>query len=147
MKRSVLITFSVLVVIFATETVSASDELLRAAVTDKRLKVRTGKSISRNWSPHPQYEQRPLEKAIPNFQTASRSSILLPDPELLKRQSAPDCQFKSAPSADDDVTLRTIMRLDYEQQCYRQSESILRARMERLQDAIGKTIESLKPSE
>jgi hypothetical protein len=71
--------------------------------------------------------------------------MLVPDPELLKRQPAPDCQFKSAPSADDDVALRTIMRLDYEQQCYRQSESILRARMERLQDAVSKTIESLNP--
>jgi hypothetical protein len=59
--------------------------------------------------------------------------ISLPEPELLERQAAPDCQFKSGTSGD--LALSTIMKLDYELQCYRQSESILRSRMERLQDA------------
>jgi hypothetical protein len=69
--------------------------------------------------------------------------ISLPEPELLERQAAPDCQFKSGTSADNDLALSTIMKLDYELQCHRQSESILRSRIERLQDAVGKTIESL----
>ena len=146
MKRSFLAAFSVVAAIFAAGSVSASDELRRVDVTQKRLTVSTGKStIARYRSVHQQYARSPAENAAPIFQPASRSSMLVPDPELLKRQPAPDCQFKSAPSADDDVALRTIMRLDYEQQCYRQSESILRARMERLQDAVSKTIESLNP--
>ena len=74
---------------------------------------------------------------------ASQRSIALPEPELLVHQAAPDCEFKSAVQTDNDLALR-IIKLDYEQQCYRQSESILRARMERLQDAVSKAIQSLK---
>jgi hypothetical protein len=78
--------------------------------------------------------------------TQSRSaSVSIPEPDLLERQVAPDCEFKSTNQADSDVTLLRIMTLDYERQCYQQSESILRARMERLQDAVKKTIESLNP--
>ena len=76
-----------------------------------------------------------------------QSRIPLPEPELLKRQMAPECEFKSGEQAEGyDVALR-VMKLDFEQQCYRQSESILRARMERLQDAVSKTIESLNRRE
>ena len=32
------------------------------------------------------------------------------------------------------------MKLDYEQQCYRQAEEIVRARLRELQDSIGETI-------
>ncbi len=71
-----------------------------------------------------------------------RPSIPLPEAELLERQVAPDCEFKSTAQADDEAALRTI-KLDFEQQCYRQSELILRARMERLQDAVSKMIESI----
>ena len=69
--------------------------------------------------------------------------VPLPDPELLNRLTAPDCEFKSVAQAADEVALR-IMKLDYEQQCYRQSEFILRARMERLQDAVSKIVPSVK---
>ncbi len=72
----------------------------------------------------------------------SPEDIPVPEPELLNRQAAPNCEFKSAAQANDEVALRA-MKLDYEQQCYRQSESILRARMERLQDGVSKTIEAL----
>jgi hypothetical protein len=69
--------------------------------------------------------------------------VPLPDPELLNRLTAPDCEFKSAAQGADEVALR-IMKLDYERQCYRQSEFILRARMERLQDAVSKIVPSVK---
>jgi hypothetical protein len=72
----------------------------------------------------------------------SPEDIPVPEPELLSRQAAPDCEFKSAAQGNDEVALRA-MKLDYEQQCYRQSESILRARMEHLQDAVRTTIEAL----
>jgi hypothetical protein len=78
--------------------------------------------------------------------TEPQPRIPLPEPELLERQAAPDCEFKSSAPVDDKIAFRA-MKLDYEQQCYRQSESILRARMERLQDAVNKTIESLKRSD
>jgi hypothetical protein len=72
----------------------------------------------------------------------SPEDIPVPEPELLSRQAAPDCEFKSAGQANDEAALRA-MKLDYEQQCYRQSESIIRARMERLQDGVRTTIEAL----
>jgi hypothetical protein len=76
-----------------------------------------------------------------------QSRVPLPEPELLQRQVAPECDFKAAEQADKyDVAFR-VMKLDFEQQCYRQSESILRARMERLQDAVSKTIESINRRE
>ena len=77
---------------------------------------------------------------------APRARVLMPESELLERPAAPDCEFKSDAQADSDAALRA-MKLDYEQQCYRQSEFILRARMERLQDAVRKTVESLKTGE
>jgi hypothetical protein len=72
----------------------------------------------------------------------SPTSVSIPEPGLLEPRTAPDCEFKSAGQADSDTAVR-LMKLDYEQQCYRQPEFILRARMERLQDAVKKTIESL----
>jgi hypothetical protein len=75
-----------------------------------------------------------------------RPNVPLPEAELLEPPTTPDCEFKSATEIDDAAVLRA-MKLDYEQQCYRQSEFILRARMERLQDAVRKTIESVKGQE
>jgi hypothetical protein len=76
-------------------------------------------------------------------QSPSGSVPKIPEPNLLERQAAPDCEFKSAGETNSDLSLR-LMKLDYESQCYRQSEFILRARMERLQDAVKKTLKSVK---
>jgi hypothetical protein len=76
----------------------------------------------------------------------ARPDVSLPEAELLEPPIAPDCEFKSSTDIDDAAALRA-MKLDYEQQCYRQSELILRARMERLQDAVKKTIGSVKGQE
>jgi hypothetical protein len=100
-------------------------------------------SLSSPSSKHtPKHNSQP-RISPPVSERASQSGISLPEPELLEHQAAPDCEFKSAAQADSEIA-RRAMKLDYEQQCYRQSEAILRARMERLQDAVGKTIESLK---
>ena len=54
-------------------------------------------------------------------------------------QSEPDCKFKDALS--NPITAEQMrMKLDYEQQCYRQAEEIVRARLRELQDSIGETI-------
>jgi hypothetical protein len=56
-KRSFLAAFSVVAAIFAAQSVSASDELLRVDVIQKRLTVSTGKStIVRYRSVHQQLE-------------------------------------------------------------------------------------------
>ena len=89
---------------------------------------------------------RPRQRYGAGAGALPRPSIPLPEPELLERQMAPECEFKSTAQADDEVALRA-MKLDYEQQCYRQSEYILRARMERPQDAVSKMIESMNRQE
>jgi hypothetical protein len=56
---------------------------------------------------------------------------LLPDSVLLAPQPEPDCAFKTN---DPDATER--QQLDYERQCYRHAEMIVRNRLQMLQDAI-----------
>jgi TPR repeat protein len=56
---------------------------------------------------------------------------LLPDSVLLAPQPEPDCAFKTN---DPDATER--QQLDYERQCYRHAEMIVRDRLQMLQDAI-----------
>jgi hypothetical protein len=77
---------------------------------------------------------KPVAKA-----SISRSEIPLPDRTLLQRQAEPDCGFRgtvSSPMTAEEV----LQKLDYEQQCYRQAEEIVRTRLRQLQDSIGITI-------
>jgi hypothetical protein len=72
----------------------------------------------------------------------SRSPIPLPDPALLREQSEPDCEFKAAEAKTDER-----MKLDYERQCYRHAEMIVRNRLELLQSSVEKTIKAVKRGE
>ena len=69
--------------------------------------------------------------------------IPLPDEALLKRQAAPDCELRTQPAglSPADVKLATY---DYERQCYRQVEGVVRGRLDALQDAVGETIKAVK---
>jgi hypothetical protein len=61
---------------------------------------------------------------------------------LLERQAAPDCAFRgplSNPATPDE----TRMKLDYEAQCYRQAEFIVRERLLQLQDSVDETIRAV----
>jgi hypothetical protein len=58
---------------------------------------------------------------------------------LLRRQPEPDCAFRG-PVSDPITAEETRQKLDYEQQCYRASERIARARLEKLQDAVREMI-------
>ena len=91
----------------------------------------THRASTEGTSTHHASAERPLS-------TASIREV-----DLLERPVAPDCEFKSSGQADSDVNLQLI-KLDYESQCYRQSESILRARMERLQNDLKKNLKSSK---
>jgi hypothetical protein len=65
------------------------------------------------------------------------------NPALLEPQPAPDCSFKgplSTPPTAEEVR----MKLDYEAQCYRQAESIVRTRLDDLQDAVKSTTGSVR---
>jgi len=73
----------------------------------------------------------------------SRAQIPLPDRALLQRQPEPDCGFRgnlSSPMTAEE----TRQKLDYEQQCYRQSESNVRGRLHGLQDAVEDTIRAVE---
>jgi hypothetical protein len=73
----------------------------------------------------------------------SRAEIPLPDRTLLHRQPEPDCAFRGTVS--NPITAEEILqKLDYEQQCYRQSESNARGRLHALQDAVDDTIRAVE---
>ena len=61
---------------------------------------------------------------------------------MLSRQSEPDCEFKATESKTDER-----MKLDYERQCYRHAEMIVRNRLELLQNSVDTTIKALKRTE
>jgi hypothetical protein len=71
----------------------------------------------------------------------SRTKRLIPRPggALLEKQPEPACDFKSElPDGDDPV----ITILDYERQCYRHAEIIVRGRLDRLQSSTGETVKA-----
>jgi hypothetical protein len=80
----------------------------------------------------------PLKKSSTQH-IATRAKAVAPvipelDPTLLEPASAPDCAFRGTMGNPATVE-ETRMKLDYEAQCYRQAEGIVRARLQRLQDA------------
>jgi BA14K-like protein len=86
----------------------------------------------------------------------ARTHVPLPDQTLLTPPAEFNCEFKAASpdeargqsspgpapaQADPDAALRA--KLDYERQCYRHAEMILRDRLLGLQAAIGETIKAV----
>ncbi len=70
----------------------------------------------------------------------SRPPIPLPAASLLSPQPQPSCEITDA-SADER------QKLDYERQCYRHAEMIVRSRLQLLQGAVDKTISAVDRSE
>ena len=66
----------------------------------------------------------------------SVEEIPRPDRSWLEPQATPDCAFKG-PLSNPMIAEETRIKLDYEQQCYRQAESITRARLQQLQNFIS----------
>jgi len=84
------------------------------------------------------YAKPPAKRMV-----TTRASIPLPDRALLQRQPAPECTFRG-PVSSPPTAEETRQKLDYEQQCYRQSESNVRGRLHTLQDAVGETIKAVE---
>src|SRR5262249_5906196 len=85
----------------------------------------------------------------PNYRSSNRAApartaqIPLPNPVLLQRQAVPDCTFRgqvSTPPTTEEVR----QRLDYEQQCYRQAETIVRERLDQLQHSVHEMIKAVR---
>ena len=77
-------------------------------------------------------------EATPKVRTASRPASPRPHRTLLQPQPAPDCTFRG-PVSSPMTAEETRMKLDYEQQCYRQAEANARARLQQLQDSVSAT--------
>jgi BA14K-like protein len=80
----------------------------------------------------------------------ANASIPLPNPTLLAPPPNFDCSFQAAkvdggepPRAQGDSDAALRRQLDYERQCYRHAEMILRDRLVRLQAAVGETIKAV----
>ena len=71
--------------------------------------------------------------------SGSRSQIPVPGLALLAPQSEPNCEFPTTDSQSDER-----QRLDYERQCYRHAEMIVRARLRLLQRSVAKTIRAIE---
>jgi len=74
-------------------------------------------------------------------ESKSRTPIPLPAAPLLS-QPEPSCEFETADSNADER-----QKLDYERQCYRHAEMIVRSRLQLLQGSVDKTISAVKRSE
>ena len=69
--------------------------------------------------------------------------IPLPEAPLRSPQPKPSCEFETAASSNADAR----QKLDYERQCYRHAEMIVRSRLRLLQDSVEKTISAIQRSE
>jgi hypothetical protein len=74
--------------------------------------------------------------------TESKSSTPIPVPaaSLLSPQPEPSCEIS-------DINADERQKLDYERQCYRHAEMIVRSRLHVLQGAVDKTISAIKRNE
>jgi hypothetical protein len=73
--------------------------------------------------------------------------IPLPDRALLTQPSEFNCEFKPTPLEGAGADAAMPMKLDYEQQCWRHAEIIVRDSLRRLQTAVDGTIKALSRSE
>ncbi len=78
-------------------------------------------------------------KPVPRIDSISTAAIPLPAPARLRRQPEPDYAFRG-PVSYPITAEETRQKLDYRQQCYRQAETIVRARLEQLQDSVQEMI-------
>jgi TPR repeat protein len=69
--------------------------------------------------------------AQPAGDATESTAVILTDSALLAPQPEPDCAFRT-----DDPNATERQQLDFERQCYRHAEMIVRNRLEMLQDAI-----------
>jgi hypothetical protein len=66
--------------------------------------------------------------------------VLFPSPELLEHQSKPNCEI---PPSDRLLgAIPETTQLIYERECYKNAETVVRTKLQLLQDAIGSTIKA-----
>jgi hypothetical protein len=78
----------------------------------------------------------PLESRPDSGAAHPEARICQPDRALLSPPSAPDCQFRRSDLKTVDPDGWTRLKVEYERQCYRNAERVIREHMRRLQAAI-----------
>jgi hypothetical protein len=73
----------------------------------------------------------------------SRTSIPLPQHTLLVPQAEPDCEFRAQSHPRQDEPGAERAKVDYERDCYRQAELIVRTRLRLLQASFAETLKAL----
>lgn len=118
-----------------TDTNTASTGTIPGAATAQKVHFAKVRAIRRNGDAR--------ADVTATIKPAPLPSIPLPDEALLRRQPAPDCEMRTQPAgvSPADVKLATY---DYERQCYRQVEGVVRGRLDALQDAVSETIKAVK---
>ena len=76
---------------------------------------------------------------VPRPEVNARTLIPLPAAPLLSPQPEPNCEVETTGSSADER-----QKLDYERQCYRHAEMIVRSRLQLLQGSVDKTISANK---
>jgi len=119
----------------------AASAVADQSVIDLMNKTAAQKAVAQGAAeaPAPKSAVRPKAGAkAPAAKTPAKPTptpVPRPEQALMEPQSAPDCAFRgpvSSPITADELR----MKLDYEAQCYRQAEAIVRARLQQLQDTI-----------
>jgi hypothetical protein len=82
----------------------------------------------------------PLPPSPPGLRNAS-VTIALPSAELLAPQREPDCEISAADRLLGAVPETT--RLIYERQCYKNAETVVRSKLQLLQDTMASTLKAL----
>jgi PBP1b-binding outer membrane lipoprotein LpoB len=98
-------------------------------------------SCAQNSGPRGEAAKAPAANA--GTSTPRAAAIPLPPQALVTAQPAPNCELESALG---DVSAADAVRakLDYQQQCYRQAEGLVRARLHALQSAVEATARAVK---
>lgn len=71
-----------------------------------------------------------------------KTPIPLPDRALLVPQPEPDCELKTQTHLNSPGPDTEHMTLEYERECYREAEIIVRSRLRQLQVSVGETIKA-----
>ena len=108
--------------------------LRRSGLSGRRLLIVCAAAVLAGCAAYSTERGTPPGAAIAG--STSRGTAALPDQALLKTQPAPACDYKSGGTPQPDPAEAQRMKLDYERQCYRHAELLVRARLGRLQDAI-----------
>jgi hypothetical protein len=114
----------------------------------RTISVTYSKRVSQPVAPTPSRRQGAMRTRVisqtapsePSIEPKAAEPVPLPEVSLLSPQAEPSCE---APGTVTDER----QKLDYERQCYRHAEMIVRSRLQLLQEAVARTISAVKRNE